>query len=214
MITYAQQLLPWWQLPIVVVDFETTGPDPNTCMPIEVAAVRFRGGEIMERASSLINPGVPIPAESTAIHGITDEMVADAPTNIGVTIRSVLGEVGADECVPCGYNGQRFDRIVYHRAIGTEPGEWPWLDPMVLVKAVDRGRARLVDACERRGINVVGAHRAMFDAIATGMVLYSTDIRKVLGNMTISEALRRQLNAAQQQEASYQEWKQRQQAAQ
>lgn len=64
---------------IVSYDFETTGVRSGA-RAIELAAVRWRNGEEEARFVTLINPGIPIPAEATVIHGITDAMVADAPT--------------------------------------------------------------------------------------------------------------------------------------
>lgn len=66
-----------------VVDTETTGTDPASDKVIELAVVVFEydrasgaAGRVLGRYDGLEDPGVPIPLESTAIHGITDEMVA------------------------------------------------------------------------------------------------------------------------------------------
>ena len=70
----------WNEQPVVVLDFETTGPDPKTCEPLEVAAARFEGGRCVAEYQTLLSPVEPIPPEATAIHGITDEMVDGQPT--------------------------------------------------------------------------------------------------------------------------------------
>jgi len=64
---------------IAVLDFETTGLSP-TCgdRPTEIAVVVVRGGEIVDRFQSLMNPGRWIPFEVTSLTGITNDMVADA----------------------------------------------------------------------------------------------------------------------------------------
>jgi DNA polymerase-3 subunit epsilon len=66
----------------VILDTETTGTDAGTDKVIELALVRFEycratgaAGRVLEVYDGLEDPGVPIPPESTAIHGITDEMV-------------------------------------------------------------------------------------------------------------------------------------------
>lgn len=65
----------------VAFDTETTGLSPMASQLVELSGVKFRGtGEEISTFSSLINPRVPIPARVTAVHGITDDMVADAPT--------------------------------------------------------------------------------------------------------------------------------------
>src|SRR3972149_4178140 len=75
MLSLSDHLKPWSELNIACIDFETTGPDPKTCEPVELAVVRFEGGEVVSRYSTLIEPDAAIPPEATAIHGITDEMV-------------------------------------------------------------------------------------------------------------------------------------------
>ena len=61
----------------IAFDTETTGLWAATSRVVELAAVKFSpGSERVEEFSELINPGCPIPAAVTAIHGITDEMVA------------------------------------------------------------------------------------------------------------------------------------------
>ena len=53
---------------------------PGIDKPVQVALVRFEAGKPVATASSLLQPGIPIPAEATGIHGVTDEMVKGAPT--------------------------------------------------------------------------------------------------------------------------------------
>ena len=65
---------------IVALDLETTGLVPATDRVVEVAAVAWCDGREDGHFHTLVNPGCPIPATATAIHGITDAMVADAPT--------------------------------------------------------------------------------------------------------------------------------------
>ncbi len=68
-------------LEFVVVDVEATGGSPwRGDRLTEVAALRVRGGRIVNRFESLINPRRPIPPVVTALTEITDEMVAGAPT--------------------------------------------------------------------------------------------------------------------------------------
>ena len=68
------------KVPLCFFDLETTGTNITQDRIIEIAVIKvFPGGE-MQRKTNLINPTVPIPAESTAIHGIADEDVRDKPT--------------------------------------------------------------------------------------------------------------------------------------
>lgn len=64
----------------IVIDTETTGLSAQRDHIIEISALKIKNGEIIENYTSLVNPGIMIPKSSIKIHGITDEMVIDAPT--------------------------------------------------------------------------------------------------------------------------------------
>lgn len=61
----------------VILDTETTGKDPETAEIVQIGIMALNGQVLLD---SLVKPPIPIPAEATAIHHITDEMVAQAPT--------------------------------------------------------------------------------------------------------------------------------------
>jgi DNA polymerase III subunit epsilon len=69
----------WHDLTLVAFDTETTGKYPLTAEICEVAAVKWRGGEVVETFSTLLKPAKAMEAANIAIHGITNEMVAEAP---------------------------------------------------------------------------------------------------------------------------------------
>lgn len=64
----------------IVLDTETTGLDPATDKVVDIALIQVKGGEIKELYSSLVNPEMPIPPESSAVHHIVDKNVQNAPT--------------------------------------------------------------------------------------------------------------------------------------
>ena len=68
----------------IVLDTETTGLDYTRERMVEFAAVRLENGKIKDEFQTLINPEQHIRKSSIAIHGITPEMVADAPTEAEV----------------------------------------------------------------------------------------------------------------------------------
>jgi DNA polymerase-3 subunit epsilon len=73
-------------------DLETTGTRPSADMIVEVGAVRFDGNEITGSFGMLVDPGIPIPVDASAVNGINDEMVRGKPA-----IGDVLGSF-ADFC--------------------------------------------------------------------------------------------------------------------
>jgi DNA polymerase-3 subunit epsilon len=92
--------------PIAFFDLETTGVNLATDRIIEVAIIKILTDGTRQVKRKLINPGIPIPAETTAIHGITDEMVKDAPSfkQCGNELKQFI-----ENCDMGGYNSNRFD---------------------------------------------------------------------------------------------------------
>ncbi len=76
----------------VAFDLETTGTKPQADMIVEVGAVLFDGRKAVKGFGTLVDPGMPIPADASAVNGITDDMVRGKPR-----IAEVLGEF-ADFC--------------------------------------------------------------------------------------------------------------------
>jgi DNA polymerase III subunit epsilon len=70
--------------PLAVIDVETTGVNTASDRVVQIATLRVEPDGRSDLRSALINPGVPIPAEATAIHGISDADVADEPPFDGV----------------------------------------------------------------------------------------------------------------------------------
>jgi DNA polymerase-3 subunit alpha (Gram-positive type) len=72
--------MPVTNVTFVAFDTETTGFSAKNDRMVEIGAVRFRGdGEILAVTNWLINPEVPVPFYATEVHGITTEMVTNAP---------------------------------------------------------------------------------------------------------------------------------------
>ncbi len=92
--------------PLVVFDTETTGTNSRSDRIVEIACVKIHPDGRREDWERRLNPGIPIPAASTAIHGISDADVADAPR-----FRDVAAELSAylRGCDLAGYNIAGFD---------------------------------------------------------------------------------------------------------
>ena len=92
--------------PIVFFDLETTGTDPAKDRIVELAFVKILPDGKRETNTKRINPGIPIPAEVTAIHGISDEDVKNAPLFKQVAHGLYDWMKGCDMG---GYNSSKFD---------------------------------------------------------------------------------------------------------
>ncbi len=69
----------WSDYPIVAFDTETSGPYPLESEIVELGAVKWFKGEIIGQFQTLLKPSKPMTQDNINIHGITNEMVADAP---------------------------------------------------------------------------------------------------------------------------------------
>lgn len=69
----------WSDVAIVAIDLETTGKYPLDAEICEMAAVKWRNGQVIGTYQTLLKPSLPMSDEVIAIHNITNEMVADAP---------------------------------------------------------------------------------------------------------------------------------------
>jgi DNA polymerase-3 subunit epsilon len=92
--------------PLAVIDLETTGINLSTDRIVEIAIVKVFPDGKKQIKRKLINPEMPISAASQEMHGITNEMVKDAPT-----FKQVANEIKQflDNCDLAGYNSNRFD---------------------------------------------------------------------------------------------------------
>ena len=79
----------WKQTTIIAMDTETTGKYPLESELCEIAAVKWRGGRIVDEYKTLIKPTYLMSDQVIAIHNITNEMVAKAPS-IGEVIGGFL----------------------------------------------------------------------------------------------------------------------------
>src|SRR5574338_735528 len=170
--------------PIAFIDLETTGTNLGSDRIVEIAIVKILPDGTKSVKRKIINPEMPIPAGASDVHGITDDMVKDAPT-----FRQAANELKQmlDGCDIAGYNYNRFDI--------------PLLMEEFLRVQVDfdmKGR-RMIDVqkifhqMEQRTLSAAykfycnkkleGAHSAEVDAAATYEILLSQLERyPVLGN--------------------------------
>lgn len=92
--------------PIVFFDLETTGININTDRIVEICYLKVHPNGNEEAKTLRINPEMPIPESSSAIHGIYDADVADCPTFKEVA-RNIANDI--EGCDLAGFNSNRFD---------------------------------------------------------------------------------------------------------
>ena len=92
--------------PIVFFDLETTGTNINSDRIVEICYLKLYPNGNEESKTLRINPEMPIPAESSAVHGIYDADVADCPTFKEVA-KSIANDI--EGCDLAGFNSNRFD---------------------------------------------------------------------------------------------------------
>jgi DNA polymerase III epsilon subunit family exonuclease len=161
-----------------LLDLETTGLESAGDRVVEAAVVRLDPGGILRQRSYLINPGHPIPQASREVHGITDEMVAGAPSFTAILPRLTELLQGAILIAHNAPFDVGFIEAECRRRGLTPPEPLAVMDTLQLARRVFRQpRCGLGSLAERIGLPLPRAHRALADARAA-LVLYQTMIRQ------------------------------------
>lgn len=160
------------------LDLETTGTAPLTDRILEIGIVREEPDGTRTTRRWLVNPGMPIPATASAVHGITDADVADAAT----FAQAALGVAEfLDGCDLVVFNGRAFDLPLLRAECDRAGLPWPCegahiIDVFVIYR--ERERHTLANATRLYcGRELVGAHGAVADAAATLDVLQGMRLR-------------------------------------
>lgn len=172
----------WHREQLVGFDLETTGTDPHEARIVTAAVTEVRHGEPIRHQSWLVDPGVPIPEDTTAIHGITTERATaegrPAPEAVAEIAEALAGYWAAG--VPVVAYNAPFDLSLLaaelrrhglaplsERVADEQVG--PVLDPLVIDRSLDRyrkGKRTLEAACQVYGVVLEDAHEAGADALA------------------------------------------------
>jgi len=160
------------QRPLAFFDLETTGTRIGKDRIVQIGIIRLLPDGTRENYQTLVNPEMPIPAEATAVHGISDADVADAPT-LGALARVVLDELAG--CDLSGFNVLRFDIPFLTEELHRVGYDWNTAD----LRVVDV--QRIFHKMEPRDLSAAlrfycgkehsGAHDALADVEATADVL-------------------------------------------
>jgi len=164
----------WRDLPVALIDVETTGFDASRDRVIELGIAIGRYGAIVARYNWIVNPTIHIPAASTAVHGIRTVDVQRAPRFADVAPRIVAALSGT---IPAAYNAQ-FDRAfvlneLARAGLAGPRADVEWIDPLVWARAVhsEHKSRKLSDVAARLGLPL-DAHRAADDAEVAMRALY------------------------------------------
>lgn len=156
----------------VVFDVETTGLSAVYNTIIELAAVKVKDGEIIDRFMSFANPGHPLSVTTMELTGITDEMVKDAPKPDEVLARFVdwAGDatlVAHNASFDIGFLNTGLARMGRGKIAN------PVIDTLELARFLypDLKNHRLNTLCKKFDIELTQHHRAIYDAEATGHLL-------------------------------------------
>ncbi|BAU86856.1 exonuclease domain-containing protein [Streptomyces laurentii] len=172
----------WHAEALVGFDLETTGTDPLESRIVTASVVGVHGGRVVRQRDWLADPGIRIPEQASAIHGISNERAAAE----GRPVREVADELAETltgywrEGVPVVAYNASFDLTLLaaelrrhglpsleERLGGTAIG--PVVDPYTIDRAVDRyrrGKRTLELVCAEYGVELTAAHQAAADALA------------------------------------------------
>ena len=170
----AARALALTQIEFAVVDVETTGWSPAEARITEIGAVRLRAGRVTGEFCTLVDPGVPVPADIEALTGISSQMVSTAPRAADVLPAWLEFAHG---CVLAAHNAP-FDLGFLIAACGACGLPWPGfpvLDTVAVARQVLVGSevpdCKLATLAAFFDVPTPPRHRALADARATAAVL-------------------------------------------
>jgi DNA polymerase-3 subunit epsilon len=170
-----------WSESLAVFDLETTGIDVITSRIVSANVGLLNGrGEVLRRRDWLADPGVAIPEQATAVHGISTERARAEGRPAPVVVAEIVAELRGyfDAGIPVVIYNAPYDlSLLFHESVRhhvpplVDPT--PVIDPLVIDKAMDRyrkGKRTLEAAALHYGVELTEAHDAGADAIAAGRV--------------------------------------------
>ncbi|KLI98819.1 exonuclease domain-containing protein [Streptomyces albidoflavus] len=183
----------WHRELLIGFDLETTGTDPREARIVTAAVIEVADGERRGHRTWLADPGIPIPAGATAVHGITDARAAaegSPPDRVADAVAEALTGYWRAGVPVVAYNAP-FDLTLLaaelrrHRLpslaerLGGAP-VGPVIDPLTVDRAVDRyrkGSRRLSAVCAEYGVALEDAHDASADALAAARLARAIALR-------------------------------------
>ncbi|MFF8640836.1 exonuclease domain-containing protein [Streptomyces sp. NPDC015345] len=200
----------WHRELLIGFDLETTGTDPDEARIVTAAVIEVKAGETLGHRTWLADPGVPIPDDAVAVHGVTNERAA-AEGRPAAAVADALAEVLVSywrSGVPVIAYNAVFDLSLLsaelrryglpslrERLGGAEPG--PVIDPYTIDRSVDRyrkGKRNLEAVCTEYGVVLEAAHDAAADAQAAARLACAiADRHPKVASLGPAELHRRQI---------------------
>lgn len=170
-----------WCEQLGVFDLETTGIDIETSRIVSAhVGVLDASGVLVERQDWLADPGIDIPPQATAVHGISTERARAEGMPAAVVVAEIVDALRqlVSRGIPITIYNAPYDLSLLNREAlrhGVPPlvAPSPIIDPLVIDKAVDRyrkGKRTLEVAALHYGVDLTDAHDAAADAVAAGRV--------------------------------------------
>lgn len=205
---------------MIAFDLETTGIDVETARIVTASCIGVGPRGVVFRKTWLADPGIEIPAEAAAIHGVTTEKARAEGEPARDVVRAVADQIRIGWCAPATplviMNGS-YDLTVLSRELARHGFDQltigPVLDPLVIDRAVDKYRkgSRKLDALAAHyGVRLDKAHASDEDALAAARVVWRQarhpQYGKVLRLMTLDEMQGWQATAHAAWAANYQDY--------
>ncbi|WP_207343894.1 3'-5' exonuclease [Arthrobacter sp. E3] len=167
----------WSMHPRAAFDLETTGKDPRTARIVTASiVVADEAGVVADTHEWLADPGVEIPEEAAAIHGVSTAHAREhgRPSDVVTAeVGAVLAALFSNNIPVIAFNASYDFTVLAHEARRhglAQITASPVIDPFICNKHVDkfhRGSRTLVALCEEYGIKLDDAHTSAADAEAT-----------------------------------------------
>ena len=211
--------LPEWANIIAVFDTETTGIAPETTRIVSAhVSILNAHGEVEQPHNWLIDCGIDIPEQATAVHGITTERMRAEGTPAAEGIFELVSTLSRllDSGIPvvaynASYDFTILDREAQRYNLTALMSPKPIVDPLIIDKHVDKfrkGKRTLEATAAHYGVDLSGAHDAAVDAIAAGRVAQAIG-KKFAADLAFpaSELHDLQVQWAKEQAESYATWR-------
>lgn len=189
-------------------DIETTGEGREIARIVTVTLVFVGGGQPTGTMSLLVDPGVEIPAEATAVHGITIERARAEGLKPAEALQMVASKLASawSSGPVIGFNVV-YDMTVLDRELRRNLGSalavsGPVIDPHVIDRALDRrkGKRTLEETCRHYNVRHDGAHDATQDALAAARLAWrlAKSYPAEIGSLPLAELHTQQVGWARQ----------------